>query len=92
MNLDLKPVVDPSFVAEEFDNETLIYNEKDAQAFYLNDTANAVLQICKEDLTIGQIIECLSQAFPEHKAQIQDDVVSVLTTLIDSKVVSLSDE
>lgn len=92
MNLNQKPVVDPSFVAEDFDSETLIYNEKGAQAFYLNDAANAVLQLCKEDLSIGQIIEYLQQNYPEQEKAIADDVLSVMETLVASNVVTLSDE
>lgn len=92
MDLTRKPVVDPSFTAEDFDSETLIYNEAGSKAFYLNDAANAVLQLCREDLSVGQIIECLQQAYPDKAQTIADDVAGVLETLIESGVVTLSDE
>lgn len=92
MNLTMKPAVDKSFVAEDFDSETLIYNETGAKAFYLNDAANAVLQLCKEDLSIGQIIEYLQQVYPDNEKAIADDVVNVLEKLVASGVVTLVDE
>ncbi len=92
MNLTQKPVVDPSFAAEAFDRETLIYNEAGSKAFYLNDAANAILQLCREDLSIGQIIEYLQQVYPDNEKAIADDVVNVLEQLVASGVVTLSDD
>ena len=91
MDLNSKPVVNPSFVAENFDGEILIYNETGTTAFYLNDAANAVLQLCREDLTVGEIIAYLQEAYPEHESTIGDEVIRVLESLVSNEVIELAD-
>lgn len=92
MNTSNKPMLSPSFDVEQFDEESLLYDEAGSRAFYLNDTANAVLQLCKEDLSVAQIIECLQQAYPDHKDSIAEDIITVLEMLVENHVIELSDE
>lgn len=72
--------------------ETILYTEVETQAVYLNDAAYAVWQLCKEDLTVGQIIEYLEEAYPQQKDHIRDDVMTALNTLESNNVIELSDE
>ncbi len=92
MNTSSKPRVSPAFAVEEFDGEILLYDETGAKAFYLNDTANAVLQLCREDVSVAQIIEYLQQAYPDHQERVEQDVMTVLEMLVENKVIELSDE
>jgi hypothetical protein len=92
MKTNSKPRLSPAFALEEFDGEILLYDEAGSRAFYLNDTANAVLQLCTEDLSVAQIIECLQQNYPEHTDAIAEDVASVLEVLVENQVIELSDE
>jgi hypothetical protein len=92
MDLTKKPIFNEAFATEAFENETLIYNEQQAQALYLNDSANAILQLCKEELTIDQIINCLREAYPEHQQTLEEDVISTIETLIAKGAVTLSDD
>ena len=92
MNTSSKPRVSPAFAVEEFDGEILLYDETGSRAFYLNDTANAVLQLCREDLSVAQIIEYLQQAYPDQQDSIEKDVMTVLKMLAENKVIELSDE
>lgn len=92
MNTSSKPKLSDSFAVEQFDKEILLYDEAGSRAFYLNDTANAVLQLCKEDLSVAEIIECLQQNYPDHKDSIAEDVVGVLEILVKNKVIELTDE
>ena len=92
MNTSSKPKLSDSFAVEQFDEEILLYDEAGSRAFYLNDTANAVLQLCKEDLSVAEIIECLQLNYPDYKDTIAEDVVGVLEMLVKNKVIELTDE
>ena len=82
------PQINSSFIAEEFENELLLFNEEGEKALYLNDTAQAVLQLCGDDLSVGQIIEFLQQQYPDNQDEIVADVIEVLATLESNGVIS----
>lgn len=91
MNDNNRPVVNPAYTAETFDDEILLYSKAGSQAVYLNDAAHAVWQLCKEDMTVGQIIEYLEQVYPEQKDQIRPDVTAALEMLAANTVIELAD-
>lgn len=91
MNDNQKPKVNPAYTIEKFDDEVLLYTEAGTQAVYLNDTAYGVWLLCKEDMTVGQIIEYLENAYPEQKKHIRADVIAALETLESNIVIELSD-
>ncbi|MFT5701993.1 MAG: hypothetical protein ACI8ZB_004898 [Desulforhopalus sp.] len=90
MDENQKPIVDPAYTVEKFDGEILLYTETRTQAVYLNDAAYAVWELCKEDLTVGEIVDYLKKLYPNQKAQIQDDVFGALQTLEENSVIRLS--
>lgn len=85
-----KTQINPQYTVEKFDNEILLYTKEGAQAVYLNNTAYAVWLLCKEELTVAQIIACLKETYPNQKEQIRDDVLTALTVLESNEVVELS--
>ncbi len=91
MNDTDRPIINSAYTAETFDDEILLYSKAGTQAVYLNDTAHAVWQLCKEDMTVGQIIEYLEQVYPEQKDQIRPDVTAALEMLIANNVIKLAD-
>jgi hypothetical protein len=91
MEDDKRPIANPEFTVETFDDEILLYSKAGTQAVYLNDAAHAVWQLCKEKLTVGQIIEYLEQTHPEQKDQIRPDVTAALTKLAANNVVKFTD-
>ena len=91
MNRKLKPIVNPAYSVEKFNDEILLYTKAGTKAVYLNDTAYGVWLLCKEDLTVGQIIDCLEQVYPEHVDQIREDVIAALETLVSNNVIELFD-
>ena len=91
MNDTDRPVVNPAFTPENFDGEILLFSKAGTQAVYLNDAAHAVWQLCKEELTVGQIIEYLEQRYPEQKEQIRPDISAALELLIANNVIELAD-
>jgi hypothetical protein len=88
---DKKPTLNPGYTVEKFDDEILLYTEAGTQGVYLNDAAYAVWQFCKEDMTVGQIIEYLELTYPDQKEQIRIDVLTALETLKEQKVIVLLD-
>ena len=91
MNDEQKPKVNSSYSVEKFDDEILMYTEAGTKAVYLNDTAYGLWLLCKEDMTVGQIIEYLEHVYPEQKDQIRVDVPATLETLVSPHVIELFD-
>lgn len=87
-----KPVINSSYTVEKFDDEVLLYTEAGTQAVYLNDAAYAVWLLCKEDMSVGQMILYLEQVYPEQKEQIRKDVLTTVETLLSNGVIELADE
>jgi len=87
-----KPTVDTAYTIEKFEDEILLYTEAGTQAVYLNDTAYAVWMLCKEDMTVGQIVEYLEEIYPDQQGQIRGDVIDALNTLQSNGVVTLDEE
>lgn len=91
MDDNKKPIVNAAYTVEKFDDEILLYKEAGTQAVYLNDAAHAVWHLCKEDMTVGQIIEYIEQAYPEQKDQIRKDVTAALEVLQENNVIEFTD-
>lgn len=85
-----KPITNPDYTVEKFEDEIILYTKTIAQAVYLNDTAYAVWMLCKEDLTVGQMIEYLEALYPDQLDQIRDEVIIALETLQSHNVIDLS--
>ena len=92
MTDDSVPVVNPEFIQEEFNDETILYTAAGTSAVYLNETSLLILKLCGETKTVGEIIDFLENSYPEEKKTIREDVLSALKTLIDSGVISLSND
>jgi len=92
MKRDTKPRISESYTAEKFEDELLLYSKTDEQALYLNNTAQAVLQLCGDDLTVAQIIEFLQQHYPDQRQEINQEVIEVLSNLESNGVITFADE
>lgn len=87
-----KPIINSVYTVEKFDDEILLYSEAGTQAIYLNDAAYAVWLLCKEEMSIGQMIHYLEQVYPDQKKQIRRDVIAALNTLHFNGVIEFQDE
>ncbi|PHR26208.1 MAG: hypothetical protein COA36_12730 [Desulfotalea sp.] len=87
-----KPIVNTTYTVEKFDDEILLYTEAGTQAVYLNDTAHTVWLLCKEDMTVGQMVQYLEQQYPEQQKLIRGDVTGALETLLENGVIGFTDE
>ena len=92
MKRDTKPRISESYTAEKFEDELLLYSKTDEQALYLNNTAQAVLQLCGDDLTVSQIIELLQKHYPDQRQEINQEVIEVLSNLESNGVITFADE
>lgn len=92
MDKSKKPKISESYTAEKFEDELLLYSESGENALYLNTTAQAVLQLCSEDLTVAQIIEYFQKHYPDHQEEIDPQVVEVLSTLESNGVITFTHE
>lgn len=90
MNDSTLPTVNAEYTVEKFDDEILLYSQTGTHAVYLNEQAHAVWLLCKEGLTVGQIIEYLEQTYPDQKDRIRPDVMSALETLAANNVIELT--
>ena len=89
MDRSKKPKINPSYKTEEFDDELLIYSESNEKAFYMNDTAQVILKLCDDDLTVDQIITYLQEKYPDNQSEVEDDVIDVLTSLESNGIITL---
>lgn len=92
MNIDKKPIVNSDYVVERFENEYLLYTQATTQAIYLNETAYMVWGLCKQGLTVNQIIQSLEDHYVDQKEQIKEDVILAVELLQKHNVVEFSDE
>jgi hypothetical protein len=92
MQDEQKPAINSSYTVEKFDDEILLYTEAGTQAVYLNDAAYAVWLLCKEDMSVGQMILYLEDVYPDQKEQIRKDVLTALETLQSNGVIEFADE
>ena len=84
-----RPLLNPDFTTEQFDDEMLLYSPADNRAVYLNDSAYLVWQLCRDGLSVGEMIALLEQTYPERRDTIRGDVLEALETLQNSGVLTL---
>ncbi len=72
----------PDCLLENMDGELLLYNPVSATTLHLNGSSAVVWQLCDSQLTMGEIVQALQDAFPDQAEQIAGDVSDVLTDLL----------
>lgn len=72
------------FSLERFDNEILLYSPTDTRAIYLSETAFLVYGMCSSGKSVGDIIACLEEAYPDQKQTIREDVAAAIDQLLDN--------
>lgn len=82
MSIDCKIVVqNKQFNLQEMDDEKLLYNPLLTKTIYMNNTATLIWNLCDGQLTVGEIIETLTQLFPKSSMQIRIDVIDAIDEL-----------
>ena len=84
-----RPIRKADYRLEQLDNELLLYHPSDTKILYLNQSASLVWGLCDGEHSVAEIIDLLSQAYPEAAASIPDDVHAALTEFLDSGCIEL---
>jgi hypothetical protein len=72
-----RPIRQPDYVLERLDDEILLYHPGRTRALYLNQTAAVIWDLCDGERTTGEIIDLLTEAYPEAEA-LEEDVRATL--------------
>ena len=84
------PTTVSDFKLEEIDGEMLLYSPASTRSIYLNPSASVIWQLCNGEATISEIIEALSERFPDAAAEMGKDVDETIQTFLDNEAITLS--
>ncbi len=88
MDSSLKPKHAPDFRLEVMDDEMLIYHPSQTKVVYCNATAALVWRLCNAELTVGEIIDLLTNAYPEARDAVPAQVRDILTRFMAEGVIA----
>lgn len=77
------------YFLERLDGEVTVYHPTLTTAVYLNETGALIWELCDGRRTISDIIEVLSQQYPESAVQIETDVRELIAQLIEYDIAAL---
>ena len=83
MDKDRIVILKKDFFLERIDGEITVYHPTLTTAVYLNETGALIWELCDGKRTISDIIEVLSELYPESSSQIEADVKMLITRLIE---------
>lgn len=83
-------VLKEDYLLERIDGEITIYHPTLTTAVYLNETGALIWELCDGTRTIGNIIELLSEHYPESSEQIETDVKQLIAQLIEHDIGELN--
>ena len=78
-----KPRKKPDYHVETLDNEILLYLPVNTKALHLNEAASLIWTLCDGTRTSAEIVEILSEAFPEQAATIGAEVEATLRDFVE---------
>ena len=73
-----RPYRNPDYRLETIDGELLLFHPEKTKIMYCNETASLIWQLCNGQHTTQEIVDLLTNAFPEAAASIPDDVENTL--------------
>ncbi|MBN1148030.1 MAG: PqqD family protein [Anaerolineales bacterium] len=74
---------------EQLDDELLLYHPSDTKILYLNQSASLVWGLCDGQHSVAEIVQLLSEAYPEAAENIPDDVRATLEQFLESGCIEL---
>jgi len=89
LDLDRIPETKSDFQLEEIDGELLLYSPESTQSVYLNASASLIWRLCDGNQSIREIIQLLSEAFPDAGEAIEEDVVQSIENFLENEAIDL---
>jgi len=90
MKFEHKPKQKVGYQLETIDNELLLYHPAETKVMYCNQTASLIWQLCDGQRTVQEIVEMLSEAYPEATADIANDVQETVQQFLDHGAIELA--
>ncbi len=86
--MDVNKVVQlkQGFVLERIDGEISVYHPTLTTAVYLNETGALIWELCDGSRSVADIIDILSNHYPESRLQIETDVKTIVTQLVEYQI------
>ncbi len=83
------PIPSNEFSLEEMDGEILLYSPTNTRTIYLNQSASMIWQLCDGKRSFNEIVDILSEAFPDSE-NMHQDVASCLDKLSSDGAISFN--
>ncbi len=87
-DLDSIPVPLKDLRSEVIEGELLLYHPAQTKAVYLNPSAAVIWSLCDGQRRVGEIVELISESYPEAKPSAVDDVLATLQHLSAERVLT----
>ncbi len=89
MKLSAKPKQKSDYNLEMMDGELLLYHLDETKILYCNQTASLIWHLCDGQRTVGQMIDILSEAYPEAAGTMASDVEKTIQQFLDAGCIEL---
>ena len=74
------------------DGEVVILNLKDSVYYGLNEVGGRIWEIIREPIAVGEVVDVLLDEYDVDREQCTQEVVDLVTDLVDKKLVELKHE
>lgn len=75
-------------IRQEMGDDVLLFNPETTNTIHLNQTADLIWQLCKDN-SIETLIEGLQTQYPDQSEQIKKDVLETVDSLVQQQVLTL---
>jgi len=82
-------MVESGYLLERMDNEITVYHPTLATSLYLNETGALIWELCDGERPVSEVIDILSELYPEQREQIADDVRALIRRLLEKEIAVL---
>lgn len=83
-------ILESGYLLERIDNEITVYHPTLATSLYLNETGALIWELCDGLRPISEVIDLLLEIYPENSDQIGNEVIDLISSLLDNNIATLS--
>ena len=89
MNLHQNIILEPDYLLEKIDNEITVYHPTLTTSLYLNETGGLIWELCDGQRSVADIIDILTELYPENSTQVADGVKDIISRLLENNIARL---